>query len=143
MDDKTKNWCIHVDTQKWFESAGEIDPWLTVYKGGNIYHHKKEDRFIWSFLIKNQSIEEELIDYTFEQFDGYPVTDTYEEDGSISYYCRFGEMIRGEPLFFRRNFTGKNGYLELSQEFVHFFQLYYDQPNSRYLLISPMGGKKL
>lgn len=141
MDEKTKNWCLHVDTRQWLENIGRNDPWLIIYNAGEIYNHKEEDRFIWSFLINNESVEKELAEYTFNQFDGYPVTDTYEKDGSITYYSRFGYDDR-EPLFFRRRFTGKEGYLELSQEFIHFFELYYDQPNSRYLLISSDGGEE-
>lgn len=140
MDIKTKNWCLHADTQQWLENI-LADPWITVYKAGNFHLQENEDRFIWSFLIKKDSVEEELRNYTFDQFDGYPCTDKFINNGGTVYYSRFGYGDR-EPLFFRRRFTGRTGYLELSQEFIHFFQLYYDRPNSQYLLINPDGREE-
>jgi hypothetical protein len=141
MDEKFTNWCLHKDSQEWFLSVGEKEPWITVYKAGEIDKEKHELQFIWSCLIGQESIDEELTNYTFEQPDGYPVTDRFEKNGEISYYSRFGGDGR-EPLFFRRKFTGKDGYIELSQEFIHFFQLYHDRSNSRYLLISPDGSEE-
>jgi hypothetical protein len=140
MDEKTKNWCLHIDTREWFNGAGLTDPWLTIYRDGEL-SDRKEVRFIWSFLIKKKSITKELSTYTFDQFDGYPVTETFENNGKIKYYSRFGKDDR-EPLFFRRRFVGKESYLEISQEFIHFFQLYHDQPNSKYQLILPDGSEE-
>ena len=140
MDEEERNWCLHKDTQQWFENAGEKGPWITVYKSINDQQSKsKEDPFIWSFLIKPESIEDELSNYGFNQFDGYPCTDKYKNGDTITYYSRYGYDDR-EPLFFRRSFSRKDDYLELSQEFIHFFQLYYDQPNEKYLLIHPDGN---
>ena len=140
MDRKTQKWCLHADTQLWLENI-LTDPWITVYKAGSLDSQENEDRFIWSFLIRKDSIKEELQNYTFNQFDGYPCTDECKNSEAPTYYSRFGHDDR-EPLFFRRRFIGRAGYLELSQEFIHFFQLYYDRPNTQYLLINPDGSEE-
>jgi hypothetical protein len=145
MDEKERNWCLHKATQQWFENAGEQGPWITVYKSTNKQLEDKEDRedpFIWSFLIKLESIGDELSNYGFNQFDGYPCTEKYENNDTITYYSRYGYDDR-EPLFFRRRFNRKDSYLELSQEFIHFFQLYYDQSAEKYLLLNPDGNDEV
>ena len=97
------DWKLHKDTQDWVIKELDQSPWIEVYCRGDYDSEKSEMRFIWSFLIQDETIPTELEDYCFNQFDGYPCTARFTHKGGETYYSRFGYDDR-EPLFFRRSF---------------------------------------
>jgi len=140
MTTEDSSWKLHVDSRKWLENLGS-EPWITVYQRYDLDSENIEDKFIWSFLLDKEKIQEELEEYQFEQFDGMPITGHFDQDDKIIFYNRFGVDDR-EPLTFNRQHVGKTRYFEISQEFIHFFDLYFDRPNNQFLLISPEGDEE-
>jgi hypothetical protein len=60
-------------------------------------------------------------------------------DGA-STYCRFGDDDPIEPFVFSRSFHGlKPSYLELSEEFRHYFNLYEDRKSGTFILLDDNG----
>ncbi|MGB6680259.1 MAG: hypothetical protein WBF08_02900 [Candidatus Bathyarchaeia archaeon] len=134
MDIAYSQWCLHEDFQEWVNRSLGHEIWTPLYNpGGNNYFHGGETRFIWSFLLNLNSVEDELNEYTFHQFDGYPYTDHFVENDRTFFYSRFLYQDR-EPIIFRRSFPTKEGYLEFSQEFIHFFELYNDIQKNQFIL---------
>ncbi len=51
-------------------------------------------------------------------------------------YLRFGNFDNIEPLIYIRNFLGtKEDSIEISQEFIHYFNLYFDKRENKYIEI--------
>ena len=124
MNEKYVKWCLQEDFRERFETRLGNETWLTVYKRSPwIWKDGTEDPFVWGFLIDLENVEEELGEYTFEQFNGYPVTDNFTSGNQKLFYSRYGRDDR-EPIAFQRDFPTKPGYIEISQEFVHFFGLF-------------------
>jgi hypothetical protein len=100
-----------------------------------------EDKFLWSCLIEPDRVPKELEENTFRQFDFYPVTDNFKKNQK-NYYSRFG--IDGyEPHFFARRFPTKPRYIEISQEFVHFFGLFHDKNTDTFIRESDDGKEEV
>ena len=141
-----KKWSHQEDIQKRFTSLIEREIFLPIYVHiKEEVEHGYDDFFIYSFLIDNDRISTELSNNGFNQFKGYPSMEqtNFGEEGDIEYkYFRFGQEEQ-EPLIYRRRFTSKEDYEEVSQEFVHFFNLYYDRTNGNYFLIGEDGSEEL
>ena len=57
-------------------------------------------------------------------------------------YLRFGNFENIEPLIYIRTFGGiKEVSIEISQEFIHYFNLYYDQLENKYIEILRDGSQ--
>lgn len=141
MSENARNWCLHEDTQKWFEYNVGTEPWITIYKPAHINSSNNEDWFIWSFLISHGSIKEELKAYTFQQFEGIPTTDRFKND-DVEYFYKRCYYDDRESIFFKRRFPGNIHSTEISQEFVLFFNLFFDDKEKTYILIDPDGNRE-
>ena len=102
---------------------------ITVYlsKVSNKYNYG-----IYPLLAPNNIIEKIMSHTTwdFGHQDGYP--SVYENNENIEYF-RYGNNNGIEPLLISRNFNGiKNDYIEISQEFILFHDLYYEQKENKY-----------
>ena len=132
-----QQWALQEDFRDWVINGLENDIWLPLYiPGKQETQPGTEDKFIYSFLIKNDDIDQELSTSGFNQYEGYPAMEqiNWGDKNNIEYkYYRFGQEAE-EPIIFRRNFLTRPGYIEISQEFVHFFKLFHDNKNDNYLL---------
>jgi len=135
-----EEWFLQEDIKKFIREILGKELWITVYKNTN---NGNEAIHFYSILIPNGEIDEvlEKIDHeiTFPYF-GYPHADHNSDDPNQIDYIRFGDASGLEPLVFLRDFHGvKPGYLEISQEFIHFFNLCHDTKKNCYILINDDG----
>lgn len=112
---------------------------ITVYfdETANSYN-----RGIYSALIPNEYVELALSRLTWDLMHegGMPSTTRYG-DGHIEYH-RFGDDSGVEPLVIGREFYGmRDNYIELSEEFRFFHNLYHDIKANKYIKIDDSGNE--
>jgi hypothetical protein len=91
------------------------------------------------------NIEKELSSSGFNQYDGYPAMErsNWGDENEAEYkYYRFGQENE-EPIIYRRKFPTKPGYIEISQEFLHFFQLFHEKKNDNYIFEDADGSEEI
>ena len=106
------------------------------------------DYFVCCTMIPSAGIEQSLSTSSWESQvePGLPGTVTeYKENGEESVtYHRFGNDEGLESLVFRREFHGvREDYLEISEEFRLFHNLYHDRQGNRYFKIDDDGDETL
>ena len=117
---------------------------ITVYlsDGG-----KDHSRGHYCALVKSNQIENSLSTLTWDLLygDGTPGAVQYYEEGKPRVeYLRFGNDHGVEPLVIGREFHGiRPNYLEISEEFRLFHDLYYDRKEDRYYKINDAGNEEL
>ena len=90
---------------------------------------------IYPFLVPNKIVDNIMsrTTWNFNYDNGYP--EFFEEDGKIE-YLPYGDNQGLEPLVITRNFNGiKDEYIEISQEFILFHNLYYETKENKYYKI--------
>jgi len=141
-----RKWALQEDFREWVINGLENGVWIPLYIPGKMKDEPNaEDRFIYSFLIHQNYIEKELSTTGFKQSDGYPVMEqsNWGEGNKPEWkYYRFGQ-VNEEPIIYRRRFPTKPNYVEISQEFVHFFQLFHDKRNDNHILESADGNEEI
>ncbi len=129
------------DLQIFIKSEFGTEKWLTIYK------YSKQDYEIvdiYCALIPPK-IEIKVFanvnrDLSFEQ--GMPVN-SFSETLNKNTYLRFGNYEGIEPLVFYRSFYEiKKPYLEISEEFRHFFNLYQDKSTGNLIYIDNNGDEE-
>lgn len=141
-----RQWALQEDFRNWVINELENEIWLPLYMSGTQQDQPgKENKFIYSFLLKKENIEKELSTTGFKQYDGYPSMEQSnwgeQNEPGFKYY-RFGQDNE-EPLIYRRKFPTKPEYIEISQEFVHFFQLFHDKKNDNHILETADGNEEI
>ena len=104
------------------------------------------DYFVCCTMIPSAGVEQSLSTSSWDSQvePGLPGTITeYKGNGKKSVtYHRFGNDDGLEPLVFRREFHGvREDYLEISEEFRLFHNLYHDRQGNRYIKIDDDGGE--
>ena len=115
--------------------------WVLVY---NKQQNQYEDYWICSALVPNERIKETLNSDNWDIFlgQGYPDFGSSAPDFKPK-YLRFGNFENIEPLVYYRTFYDvKKTYLELSQEFIHYYNLYYDLDNRKYIKVLKDGNEE-
>ena len=142
-----------MDQTKWFLQEdllnivrGQLgeEQWITAYE--LISNPGVEDILYYCIFIPNEDIDQVLgkdeFDVSYPYF-GYPSIETDYETGAEAVYSRYGGFTDFEPIVFVRNFHEvKPEYLEVSQEFVHFFNLYFDRVGNKFILIHDDGTEE-
>lgn len=122
------------DIKKFITETLGKEPWIIVYQNAK---NDSQDIFFYSALIPNSETDEVLEEIEFDfmyPYFGLPATEREQENQTT--YLRFGVSSGLEPLVLVRDFHGvKPSYTEISQEFVHFHNLYYDDSKGRYVKI--------
>lgn len=118
------------------------EEWLTVY---SCEINDSESITFYSALIPNDKIGKSLKDPSWDLTigDGYPrFTFHFKGGKEIGEYSRFsGHDV--EPLVFRRSFYGiKDTYSEISEEFRHYFNLFEDKINNKFIAIDDNGDEE-
>lgn len=121
-----------------FNELGKSE-WITVYSNRR---DSSEWATFYCALISNERIEKSLSDPSWDLSIGHglPGFSFHFEDGKeiSTYYRHSDEGI--EPLVIWRSFYGmKDGYFEVSEEFRHYFNLYEDKVNNKFLKIDDNG----
>ena len=137
-----------VETLRNISRQRQLTDMVTVYElptRDNIW--SDPDFFVFCALIPSDRVEDSLSASSWDcpPEDGFPCAIGYHEDGNRSVrYFRFGNDQGIEPLVFRRNFYGlREDYLEISEEFRLFHNLYYDRRENRYIKIDDDGDEML
>lgn len=116
---------------------------LTVYFSDD--KNETHDHVIYSALVPIDQKEDVLSDHSWDLSfgSGIPTSAIYYENGEATpKYLRFGSNEGIEPLIIIRNFHGvKNDYIEISEEFRLFHNLYHDLGNNRYIKIDNDGNE--
>jgi hypothetical protein len=140
---KNAEWFLQEDIRKVvIETLGK-EPWIVVYQN---LKTENEHIFFYSALVPTSEVDEVLdkkeFDFSYPYF-GLPVVDRDMENQDQAVYLRFGVSSGLEPIILVRDFHGvKPSYKEVSQEFVHFHNLYYDAGKSRYIKIYDDGREE-
>lgn len=112
--------------------------WLTLYE---YTYNPYERRDIYSVLIPPE-MRSEVIDDIYSDLligNGMP---NFDYSTNEIKYLRYGNNEGIEPLIFYRDFYGiKEPYLEISEEFRHFFNLYHDKKTGNYIFIDDEGNE--
>lgn len=118
------------------------DIWITVYEE---YLNKNEDRWIYSALIPEEKVRKCLEYIGWDIHKGYGLPDfgkKYVPKEEIL-YLRYGNFDNIEPLVFDREFHNlRENYIEFSQEFIHYFNLFYDEDSACYIKILSNGNEE-
>jgi len=116
---------------------------VTVY----LSDHSNDDHDIGIYccLLPNDNIDRSLDDVSWDLScgEGHPGS-VIKHDGEkeIVEYLRYGDYSGIEPLVIYREFYGmRENYLEISEEFRLFHQLFYDQKQNQYIKITDSGSE--
>lgn len=129
-----------VDWQRSIRNALGKKQWIVVYA------HKESEYEVISFysaLIPIEMISEilENASWDLSMGHGFPGFIYYGATNDTKYF-RFGKDNGIEPLVFLRDFHGiKKPYKEILEEFRHFFNLYHDKKNNKYIRIDENGDE--
>ena len=98
--------------------------WVLVY---NKKQNQYEDYWIYSALVPNEHIKEVLNTDNWDISLGQGSPDFGSSVPKFEpKYLRFGNFKNIEPLVYYRTFYDvKKPFFELSQEFIHYYNLYY------------------
>lgn len=116
--------------------------WITVYSKEH-YDLKQENIFSALILIEDANKFLQRAEWDLSIGGGMPgfhlsFNDDNEE---IEQYCRFVSYPI-EPLIYHRSFEGiKKDYFEVSEEFRHYFNLYEDKANNKFIAINDNGDE--
>jgi len=120
----------HVGSEVWFIAYKELS-----YNGG-----------FYCTLVDNSNIPQSMSNVSWDLSigSGLPSCTCYNYksyDEKIKYH-RFGEE-KIQPLVYLRTFYGlKPGYIEISEEFRHYHNLYFDSTHNKYIKIDKNGDEE-
>jgi len=138
------DWFLQEDIKQLIRNTLGQEQWVTVFK--NEKRAKEYDMFFYCALVPDDQISNVLENPNFDisyPYFGYPSTESDPENAGQAIYSRFGSSSSLEPLVFKRHFYGvKPEYLEISQEFVHFFNLYYDTDKNSFFMLHDDGKEE-
>ena len=115
-------------------------PWVTIFR----IESSRDGLSLFSALVEKDHRSRILEDagWDLRYGDGGPSTSTRCENGKpVHEYVRLShEWI--EPLALHRTFPSRENYVELSEEFRLYHQLYYDAKRNCYLKFQDDGTRK-
>jgi hypothetical protein len=116
------------------------EPWLLAC---DTFHTDFENGGIYCALVPNEAVEIVLSrpSWDFSKGSGLPGCAVYYDgEERVTSYYRFGDDSGIEPLIIYRTFYGiRKSYLELSEEYRHFHNLYHDTVNQQFIKIGDDG----
>ncbi|MEW5994955.1 MAG: hypothetical protein AB1744_11245, partial [Candidatus Zixiibacteriota bacterium] len=144
-DEKQKHieWIEHRDVQAFLRSHDIPTPWFPAFK----FTEKAELRIRWFAALVPPSAVPDLVKrsngWDIGPSDGGPgIWTYYQEGGETRHYYPFGNEDGIEPIVIWRSFHGmRPDFLELTQEFRLYHNLYLDQTRKRYIYIDRNGDE--
>lgn len=119
-------------------------PWIPLYVNQKL-PDSSDEFFLYSALVPNTLLNDVLSQYTWEiAIDSFhPGLVTYSDKGERKAdYLRFGREDSIEPILIQRHFWGiKKTFFDVSEEFRHVYNLYYDEHEKRYIAILDDGNE--
>ncbi|KKN26011.1 hypothetical protein LCGC14_0878990 [marine sediment metagenome] len=134
---------INIDFNDWKEKIEKTpwnDIWITIYEDNLT---ENEDRWIYSGIIPQDKVKESLDKESWDitKGEGLPGFGGDHQENRV-HYLRYGNFDNIEPIVFYRDFYDlKEPYIEISQEFIHYFNLYYDTISKTYIKILSDGNE--
>ena len=120
------------------------EPWFIACDS---FYTDRENGGIYCALIPNKAVEVVLShpSWDLSMGDGLPgCVVHYDGKGKTTSYYRFGNDTGVEPLIIYRTFHGiRESCLELSEEYRHFHNLYYDTVNQEFIKIDDDGTEEV
>ena len=113
------------------------EPWITVYE---FTKDEREEVSYYCALARPEALEECLANTSWDLLIGHGMPGfSFYGDGRREYH-RFGDDDGVEPFIIDRDFHGlKPSYLELSEEFRHFHNLYEDRKKGVFIALDDSG----
>lgn len=138
-----QDYLMHVDWREEIIPQIGAGPWVTVYENA---YSGLEGHGYYCALIPNEKVPQVLLDHgwDFQLGHGMPGHSSGWEDGQqVITYHRFGGDDGFEPLVIYREFHGVRPNLrEITEEFRHFHNLYFDEKNRTYVKIMDDGSEE-
>ena len=134
---------------EWIRRDPKATEMVTVYRWDQWIKKNYIDYFILCALIPSDQIEDILSDEHIssggpENMDGMPAAYRPSEESEIKYF-RWGvaeDIYGAEPLVIHRWFSEvKEDYIEISEEFRLFHNLYHDKATDTYIKIDEAGNE--
>jgi hypothetical protein len=119
--------------------------WIPVYFHQSI-PETKDEFFLFSALAPQESQDKILSLYDWEVHvdsfhPGFSIQ--YDHGTVIAEYSRFSREDDIEPIIIQRHFYGvKETFFDISEEFRHLYNLYYDEPEKKYMAILDDGNEE-
>jgi len=133
-----------INNLKWLQQSFKSTDMIPAYLSERQNTHSYS---IYCILIPSDQREQILskISWNFLYGDGLPNAAKYPEEGEEKIkYLRYGNDKGIEPLVICRNFHGiRENYMEISEEFRLFHNLYYDKKQNRYIKIDNDGNESV
>ncbi len=144
LDHKLQRDLLQVQWLDFIHTRLGTEPWVYVYSDDRV--NLVDSAFFFSALVPNKKSKKLLryINWDLRPGDGAPgCSITYKNGQKMVKYLRFGNSDGIEPLVLHRSFRGrKQEYLEISEEFRLFHNLFYDQRNGKYIKIDQSGDEE-
>ena len=108
------------------------EQWVFLYRRNK---NNSEDLFLYSALVPNEHLNDILDEQDWEMGPGEGLPGYGHHTPNFeTVYLRFGNFENIEPLVYIRSFSGieKNS-IEISQELIHYFNLYYNEKENKYI----------
>jgi hypothetical protein len=116
------------------------EQWVTVYRSER---DDEESLGIFCALVPEDRAPAALEGAQWDELIGFGMpgeVTSYRDGKETRRYCRFGGDDGHEPLVFIRNFHGTHsGYLEVSEEFRHYFNLFENRANGIFAVVDEAG----
>lgn len=134
-NDMTNNVFLQTKNQKYIKSDLGSELWIRVYHEEETESSKMT---FWGYFVSNDQVEDSLRTTNWDLLigDGLPGCSMFGDDVE---YDRFGHE-GFEPLVYVRHFNGdKESYVEVSEEFRLFHNLYHDKKENIYYKVDESG----
>lgn len=127
------------DLRAYVENPLGTEPWLTVYE----YTERDSEKIgYFCALVPLEKVPDCLGERSWDLLIGHGFPGRMYW-GDQSQYLRFGNDNGVEPLVFLRSFpSSKRSYLEVSEEFRHFHNLYEDRKNDTFVAFDEAGDEE-
>ena len=133
---------LQVDVRATIERLGK-EAWISAY----VRCRSGDDAAIFSAIVPRGCVTQALQSDSWDLRIGGGLPDcsqSFPDGRTETTYRRFGNSWGVEPLIFVRTFAGlKPDYVELSEEFRHFHNLFHDRATDKYLRFDGMGNEEL
>ncbi len=132
--DRRDLWLPRLGTELWFTAYDNFD---SADENGGIYCALIPDSFVDQALSRAS--------WDLSKGDGLPGHIVrFDQGREIATYHRFGDDHGIEPFVFLRTFHGiRDSHLELSEEFRHFHNLFFDGINRQFLKLQDDGTEEV
>lgn len=133
-----KDLFLQKETQNKIKTEFGTGLWVDVFY---IEENEMNEITFWGYLVPNNLIDKSLEETEWDLHVGHGLPGCFGNSAGVEYH-RFGDDDGIEPLVFYREFRGDNeSYVEVSEEFRLFHNLYHDTDTNIYYKIDESGNE--